>query len=219
MDRPERAGPPPSRQFASVAKGLFAPQARRRTGLGHERRGGNLAPRRGPARLVSTGVRRLRRGSRLGAAFVRRIGTRGADPACGCRRAWPAARRAARGRRRRRRSRGGGLGRHRAGASLHFARNRDAAHRRDRPIHERAGEARARFRPRAAKPLVRNGGDAQRRRRARFRRAASRRVPRTRSSARRRRIIPAPARFSSCPISAASGRLSTILMRAAFCSA
>ena len=36
---------------------------------------------------------------------------------------------------------------------------------------------------------------------------------------RRRRIIKGPARFSFCPTSAASGRLSTILMRAAFCSA
>ena len=43
--------------------------------------------------------------------------------------------------------------------------------------------------------------------------------PRTRSSARRRRTIRAPARFSFCPISAASARRSTILTRAAFCSA
>ena len=38
-------------------------------------------------------------------------------------------------------------------------------------------------------------------------------------SARRRRIIAAPARCFSCPISAASGRLSMTFMRAAFCSA
>ena len=114
---------------------------------------------------------------RMGAALVRRIGAGRPDPARGRGRAGPAARRPARGRRRRRSGRRGGLGRHRARRSVHLARNRDATHRRDRQIYERAGEARARFRPCAAKPLVRDGGDAQRRRRPRFRRAASRRIP------------------------------------------
>ena len=95
-----------ARQLAPVAKGLFAPRAQRRTGVGHERRGGDLAPRRGPARLVAASIRRLRCGSRLGAALVRRIGAGRQDPARGRRCAWPAARRSARGRRRRRRSQG-----------------------------------------------------------------------------------------------------------------
>ncbi len=48
----------------------------------------------------SASVRRLRRGSRLGAAPVRGIGAGRPDPARGRRRAWPAARRSAGGRRR-----------------------------------------------------------------------------------------------------------------------
>ena len=66
--------------------------------------------------------------------------------------------------------------RDRAGRSVHFARHRDPAHRRDRPLPGRAGKARPFFRPRAAESLVRHGGDAQRRRRAGFRRPASRRA-------------------------------------------
>ena len=164
-------------------------------------------------------VRRVRRGSRLGAAFVRRIGAGRPDPARGRGRAWPAARRSAGGRRRRRRRWRGGLGRDRAGRSLHFARNRDPAHRRDRPIHERAGKARALLSPmrcRTAGTRWRRCSTAPARSLSPGGFSARRR---TRSSARRRRTIPAPARFSFCPILAASGRRSTILMRAAFCSA
>ena len=77
----------------------------------------------------------------MGAPFVRRIGAGWPDPA-GCRgHAWSTARRSAGDRRRRRRGRRGGLGRHRAGRSLHLAWNRDATHRRDRQICECAGEA------------------------------------------------------------------------------
>src|SRR6185437_3758018 len=67
-------------------------------------------------------------------------GERGYNPARGRRRAGPAARRSDGGRRRRRGGRRGGPGRDRRGRSLHLARNRDPAHRRGRPVQERAGK-------------------------------------------------------------------------------
>ena len=112
-----------------------------------------------------------------------------------------------------------GLGAIAPGASVHFARHRDPAHRRDRPLHERARKARPFFRPCAAESLVRHGGDAQRRRRAGFRRPASRRAAghaRARSGG---GLSRARAAFCSCPIFPASARRSTTLMRAASCSA
>ena len=54
-----RARQSASGQFAAVAEGLFASQAQRRKGVGHERRGGNMASRRGPPRLVARSVRRV----------------------------------------------------------------------------------------------------------------------------------------------------------------
>ena len=81
--------------------------------------------------------------------------------------------------RRRRGGRRGRTRRDRAGRGLHFARHGDAAHRRDRPLSQRAGEARPQLRPCAARPLVRDGGDAERRRRARLRRAPARHAPDT----------------------------------------
>ena len=223
--RSSNGSPGTSRTSPPASTQLLSPKDYLRLTLSGERASdmsdaaGDLASRRGRARLVSASVRRLRRGSRLGAAAPRGIGAGRPDPARGRRCAWPAARRSARGGRRRRCRRRGGPRRDRAGRSVHLARNRDPAHRRDRPIHERAGEARAFFRPRAAGPLVRDGGDAQRRRRARFRRSAPRRVA-GRARARGGGGLSGPRRgFSSCPISAASGRRSTTLMRAASCSA
>ena len=201
MDRPARARTIAALSNRSpVAEGLSAPEARRRTGIRHERRGGDVAARRGrdapgpdrrstPATRIPPGRRRLFEGSAPAGKI--RLG--------GCRRAWPAARGSACGRRRRRRGRGGRLGRDRAGRSLHFAWNRDAAHRRDRSLYERAGDSSCILSP----TRCRTGGTRWRRcstAPARSLSPGAFSAPRpTRSSARRRRIIQGPARLLFLP--------------------
>ena len=203
-----------------VAEGLFAPQARRRTCLTDMSDAAGTWLLDEAARAWSAeAFAGLRGRSRLGAAARRGVGPGRPDRAQGRRRARPAARRSFGRRRRRRGCRSDRPRRDRAGRGVHFPRHRDPAHRRDRPLPERARKARPFFRPCAAGSLVRDGGDAQRRWRASFRRPASRRAARH-ARARSSGGLSGPGqRFCSCPIFPASARRSTTLMRAASCSA
>ena len=165
------------------------------------------------------GDRSLRRRGGLGAAAVRGIGRGRQDPPQRRRRAWTSARDRYSRRRRRRRGGRGGLGDNRLGRGLHFPRNGDAAHRRDGPLPERARQSSCTASPTpfpvagtpwppcstapARSPSLR---DCSARRPTRFK-------PRPPTA------IGAPAISCSSPISPASARRSTTLMRAAFSSA
>ena len=86
----------------SCRRRTICASARRRPRHRHERRGRDVAPRRGGAGLVGGSVRSLRSRARLGAASDRGVGTRPADRAQSGRRTRPAARRHGGGGRRRR---------------------------------------------------------------------------------------------------------------------
>ena len=137
-----RAGQLAADRVCARAEGLSPPWALWRTRLRHERRRRDLDARRGGARMVGRGDRRLRRRARLGAAALRRVGRGRHNSSRRRGRPRSAARRSDRGRGRRRSSGSHRFREDQAGRGLHFARNGDAAHCGDRPLSQRAGEAR-----------------------------------------------------------------------------